>query len=154
MSQAILQPPGWPRPKGYSNGIVARGRQVYIAGQIGWDVEGRFHATLAAQVRQALENVIAVLAEAGGRPEHLVRLTWYVTSRDDYYAELPGDWRCLPRGDRPTLSRDVCGAGRRTDGSRREGRDRGHGGHPGPGLRPRPIDRQSPPVSSATPHRT
>ena len=90
MSQAILQPPGWPRPKGYSNGTVARGRQVYIAGQIGWDVEGRIHATLAAQVRQALENVTAVLAEAGGRPEHLVRLTWYVTSRDDYYAELPG----------------------------------------------------------------
>ena len=90
MSLSILQPPGWPRPKGYSNGIVARGRQVYIAGQIGWDVEGRFHATLAAQVRQALENVSAVLAEAGGRPEHLVRLTWYVTSRDDYYAELPG----------------------------------------------------------------
>ena len=58
--------------------------------KVGWDVEGRFHATLAAQVRQALENVTAVLAEAGGRPEHLVRLTWYVTSRDDYYAELPG----------------------------------------------------------------
>jgi enamine deaminase RidA (YjgF/YER057c/UK114 family) len=90
MSLDILQPPGWARPKGYSNGIVARGRQVFIAGQIGWDADGRFQSThLAPQVRQALDNIIAVLAEAGGRPEHLVRLTWYVTSRDEYYAELP-----------------------------------------------------------------
>jgi len=90
MSLEILQPEGWARPKGYSNGIVARGRQVFIAGQIGWDAGGRFQATrLAPQTRQALDNVVAVLAEAGGRPEHLVRLTWYVTSRDEYYAELP-----------------------------------------------------------------
>ncbi len=89
MSAAVLQPPGWPRPKGYSNGMVARGRQVFIAGQVGWDAQGRFPATrLAPQVRQALENIVAVLTEAGGRPEHLVRLTWYVTSREDYYAEL------------------------------------------------------------------
>jgi enamine deaminase RidA (YjgF/YER057c/UK114 family) len=89
MSLLILKPEGWPRPKGYSNGIAARGTQVFIAGQIGWDAEGRFpSARLAAQVRQALENIVAVLAEAGGRPEHLVRLTWYVTSRDEYYAEL------------------------------------------------------------------
>ncbi len=90
MSLEILQPEGWARPKGYSNGIVARGRQVFIAGQIGWDADGGFQATrLAPQVRQALDNVVVVLAEAGGRPEHLVRLTWYVTSRDEYYAELP-----------------------------------------------------------------
>jgi len=89
MSLEILQPEGWARPKGYSNGIVARGRQVFIAGQIGWDADGGFQATrLAPQVRQALDNVVAVLAEAGARPEHLVRLTWYVTSRDEYYAEL------------------------------------------------------------------
>lgn len=89
MSIGILQPPGWPRPKGYSNGMVARGRQVFIAGQVGWDAEQRFPSDrLAPQVRQALENIVAVLAEAGGRPEHLVRLTWYVTSRDEYYAEL------------------------------------------------------------------
>ena len=80
MSLEILQPAGWARPKGYSNGIVARGRQVFIAGQIGWGADGGFQATrLAPQVRQALDNVVAVLAEAGGRPEHLVRLTWYVT---------------------------------------------------------------------------
>jgi enamine deaminase RidA (YjgF/YER057c/UK114 family) len=89
VTSSILNPPGWPRPKGYSNGIAARGRQVFIAGQVGWDAQGRFETTrLAPQVRQALANVVAVLAEAGGRPEHLVRLTWYVTSRDDYYAEL------------------------------------------------------------------
>jgi enamine deaminase RidA (YjgF/YER057c/UK114 family) len=89
VSHRILQPPGWPRPKGYANGVAATGRQVFIAGQIGWDAEGRFGSTrLATQVRQALENIVAVLAEAGGRPEHLVRLTWYVTSRDEYHAEL------------------------------------------------------------------
>jgi enamine deaminase RidA (YjgF/YER057c/UK114 family) len=89
VSHRILQPPGWPRPKGYANGVAATGRQVFIAGQIGWDAEGRFRSTrLATQVRQALENIVAVLAEAGGRPEHLVRLTWYVTSRDEYHAEL------------------------------------------------------------------
>jgi enamine deaminase RidA (YjgF/YER057c/UK114 family) len=89
VSHRILQPPGWPRPKGYANGVAATGRQVFIAGQIGWDAEGRFGSTrLATQVRQALENIVTVLAEAGGRPEHLVRLTWYVTSRDEYHAEL------------------------------------------------------------------
>ncbi len=89
MSNRFLQPPGWPRPQGYSNGVAARGRQVFVAGQIGWDTEGRICSTrLAPQVRQALENVVAVLAEAGGRPEHLVRLTWYLTSREEYHAQL------------------------------------------------------------------
>ena len=79
----------WARPKGYSNGILARGRQLFIAGQIGWDREGRFPSTrLSDQVRQALENIVAVLAVGGAGPEHVVRLTWYITSRDDYHAEL------------------------------------------------------------------
>jgi enamine deaminase RidA (YjgF/YER057c/UK114 family) len=86
----ILQPEGWPRPKGYSNGIAALGRQIFIAGQVGWDSAGRFASPkLAGQVKQALENIIAVLAAAQGKPEHIVRLTWYVTSRDEYHAELP-----------------------------------------------------------------
>jgi enamine deaminase RidA (YjgF/YER057c/UK114 family) len=86
----ILQPQGWPRPKGYSNGIAAQGQQIFIAGQVGWDAEGRFASPkLAGQVKQALENIVAVLAEARGKPEHIVRLTWYVTSRDDYHNELP-----------------------------------------------------------------
>lgn len=88
MTMRVLQPAGWPRPKGYANGIVAEGRQVYVAGQIGWDEQQQFPSTLAAQVRQTLKNIVAVLREADARPEHVVRLTWYVTSRDEYHAEL------------------------------------------------------------------
>jgi len=85
----ILQPPGWPRPKGYSNGVAARGRQIFIAGQVGWDSQGRFASPqMAGQVKQALENILSILAEAQGGPEHIVRLTWFVTSREEYYAEL------------------------------------------------------------------
>lgn len=85
----VLQPAGWPRPKGYSNGISARGLQIYVAGQIGWDSAGRFPGTrLADQVGQALRNIVAVLAEAGAGPEHIVRLTWYITSRDEYNQQL------------------------------------------------------------------
>lgn len=89
MTIQVLQPAGWPRPKGYANGMVAEGRQIFVAGQVGWDERQQFPETLAAQVRQALQNIVAVLNEAGARAEHLVRLTWYVTSRDEYYAELP-----------------------------------------------------------------
>lgn len=89
-AQRVLQPAGWARPKGYSNGIVAEGRQIYVSGQIGWDAQQRFvSGGLGPQVRQTLKNIVDVLAEADARPEHIVRLTWYVTSRDEYYAELP-----------------------------------------------------------------
>ncbi|HUN75646.1 MAG TPA: RidA family protein [Steroidobacteraceae bacterium] len=86
----ILQPHDWPAPRGYSNGVaVSAGRQIYVAGQIGWDAQGRLRSTrLADQVQQALENICAVLAEAGAGAEHIVRLTWYVTSRAEYHAEL------------------------------------------------------------------
>ncbi len=81
----ILQPPDWARPRGYSNGIAAHGTLVSIAGQIGWDAQCRFHSDdLVEQTRQALANVLEVLAQAGGRPEHLVRLTWYLTDREAY----------------------------------------------------------------------
>ena len=84
-----LQPPGWPEPKGYANGIEASGRLVFVAGQIGWDETGAFVSdTLAGQLEQALRNVVAVLAEAGAGPEHVVRVTWYVTSRDEYLASI------------------------------------------------------------------
>ena len=83
----VLLPPGWPRPKGYANGVVAQGRQVFIAGMIGWDAQGVFHSDdFAAQARQALENIVAVLHEAGGRPEHIVRFTWYVLDKREYLA--------------------------------------------------------------------
>ena len=84
-----LQPPDWPRPRGYANGVAvpAGGTLVFVAGQIGWAPDGTFpSADLVGQVRTALENVLAVLAEAGGRPEHIVRMTWYVTDRADYLA--------------------------------------------------------------------
>ena len=89
MSREILQPPGWARPRGYANGIAAAGRTIYVAGQIGWDDKQHFVGDdFAAQARQALANVVAVLACAGAGPEHLVRMTWYVTSRDEYNAAL------------------------------------------------------------------
>jgi enamine deaminase RidA (YjgF/YER057c/UK114 family) len=83
----VILPPGWPRPKGYANGVLVRGRQLYVAGMIGWDAEGRFHSDdFAAQTRQALENIAAVLREAGAKPEHIVRMTWYVTDKREYLA--------------------------------------------------------------------
>lgn len=83
----VILPPGWPRPKGYSNGVAATGRMVFIAGMIGWDAQGVFHSDdFAAQVRQALSNVADVLREAGGKPENIVRMTWYVTDKREYLA--------------------------------------------------------------------
>lgn len=83
----ILHPPGWPRPKGYSNGIAASGRLVFTAGIIGWDEEERFSsADFVGQFRQTILNTLAVLREAGAAAEHIVRMTWYVTSRDEYVA--------------------------------------------------------------------
>ena len=86
--QALL-PPGWPRPKGYANGVLApQGRSVFVAGMVGWDDQGRFASErLADQARVALTNVLAVLAQAGAGPEHIVRMTWYVTSKRDYIAQ-------------------------------------------------------------------
>ena len=83
----VLLPEGWPRPRGYANGVAARGRTVFVAGMIGWVAECRFHSDdFAAQVRQALENVVAVLAAGEARPEHIVRMTWYVTDKREYLA--------------------------------------------------------------------
>lgn len=83
-----LQPPGWPAPRGYSNGMMGRGRIALLGGQIGWDAEGRFAQGFVAQTRQALANILAVLAEAGGGPEHIARLTWYVVDIAEYRASL------------------------------------------------------------------
>jgi enamine deaminase RidA (YjgF/YER057c/UK114 family) len=85
----ILQPPGWAKPKGFSNGIAATGRQVFIAGQIGWTDEGKWEAKdFAGQFRQTLKNTLAVLAEAGAKPEHIARMTWYVTDKKEYLGAL------------------------------------------------------------------
>ena len=84
--QALL-PEGWPRPKGYANGVATRGRQIYVAGQVGWRPEGVFESDdFAAQTEQALRNVVAVLEAGNAGPEHIVRMTWYVTSKREYLA--------------------------------------------------------------------
>jgi enamine deaminase RidA (YjgF/YER057c/UK114 family) len=97
----ILQPPGWPAPRGYSNGIAGTGRVVMIGGQIGWDEHGKFPDGFVAQAAQALRNVIAVVREAGGRPENIARLTWYVVDIEEYRTSLPG----LGSAYRETLGR-------------------------------------------------
>ena len=85
----FLQPPGWERPAGYSNGVaVGAGRLVFVSGQIGWNAQKQFEATdLVGQTRQALQNALAVLAEAGGRPDQIVRMTWYLVDKRDYMAQ-------------------------------------------------------------------
>ena len=84
-----LLPPGWKRPRGYANGIAASGRMVFTAGVVGWDAEERFVASdLAGQFRQVLLNTLAILAEGGAGPDHIVRMTWYITSREDYLAQI------------------------------------------------------------------
>ena len=81
----ILQPPDWAKPRGYSNGVATSGQIVFISGQIGWDAQCQFQTTdFVGQARQALENIVSILAEAGGKPEHVMRLTWYVVDRDEY----------------------------------------------------------------------
>ena len=85
----ILHPKHWARAKGFSNGIVAEGRQVFVAGQVGWNAEQQFASDdFAVQVEQALINIVAVLAEAGAEPKHIVRLTWYVTDKHEYVSRL------------------------------------------------------------------
>jgi enamine deaminase RidA (YjgF/YER057c/UK114 family) len=85
----VVQPPGWPAPRGYSNGIAGTGRVVMVGGQIGWDAQGRFPEDFVAQVGQALRNVLAVVQAAGGKPEHVARLTWYVVDIEEYRGALP-----------------------------------------------------------------
>lgn len=83
-----LQPPGWPQPRGYANGMSGRGRVVCVGGMVGWDAEGRFAEGFVAQARQALENIVAVLREGSAGPEHVARLTWYVVDVAEYRASL------------------------------------------------------------------
>jgi enamine deaminase RidA (YjgF/YER057c/UK114 family) len=84
----VLQPAGWARPHGYSNGVAVEGRQVFVAGQIGWNAEQRFeHVDLVGQVRQALRNIVEVLAAADAKPEHITRMTWYLIDRREYLAQ-------------------------------------------------------------------
>jgi enamine deaminase RidA (YjgF/YER057c/UK114 family) len=87
----ILQPAGWAQPKGYANGVAAEGKLVFVGGQIGWDRQNRFETDdLVGQVRQTLQNVVDVLAEAGAGPAHVVSMTWYLTDKKDYLGNLEG----------------------------------------------------------------
>jgi enamine deaminase RidA (YjgF/YER057c/UK114 family) len=89
MTHQLLHPRHWKRPNGYANGIAAEGRTVFVAGQIGWNAEQRFEShDFVAQTRQALENVVAVVREAGGAPEHITRLTWFITDKREYVSRL------------------------------------------------------------------
>ncbi|HEV3397460.1 MAG TPA: RidA family protein [Xanthobacteraceae bacterium] len=88
-AHTVLQPAGWPAPKGYANGIKARGEMVFVGGMVGWDEHERFPAGFVAQTRQALMNILAVLAEGGAGPQHIVRMTWYVRDMDEYLAARP-----------------------------------------------------------------
>ena len=85
-AREVLQPPGWPKPQGYANGIKARGEMVFVGGMVGWDASERFPDGFVAQTRQALENIVAVLTQGGAGAEHVVRMTWYVLDMDEYLA--------------------------------------------------------------------
>ena len=104
----FLQPPNWIRPRGYSNGVVARGRTVCISGMRGWDGQAQFHTDdFAGQVRQALQNIVEVLAEADARPEHIVRMTWYVVDKKEYvaaYKEVGEAYRDVIGRHYPTMA--------------------------------------------------
>jgi enamine deaminase RidA (YjgF/YER057c/UK114 family) len=104
----ILQPPQWARPRGYSSGMVVSGRLVFISGQVGWDERCRFQTTdFLAQTRQALQNILTILAEADGRPEHIARLTWYIVDKHEYQAaskELGSVYRSLMGQHYPTMT--------------------------------------------------
>ena len=104
----FLQPEGWTKPRGYANGIACSGRMVFVSGMVGWDADGVFHTDdFAGQVRQALANIVAVLAEGGARPEHIVRMTWYVLDKKEYVAawpEIGATYRELIGRHFPTMS--------------------------------------------------
>ena len=103
----VLLPEGWPRPKGYSNGVAAEGRMVFVAGQIGWTPAGVFPEGFAAQFRQTLLNTLAVLKAGGAGPEHVARMTWYVVDKREYLAslrEIGAAWRELMGAHYPAMA--------------------------------------------------
>jgi enamine deaminase RidA (YjgF/YER057c/UK114 family) len=104
----IVQPEGWPRPRGYANGIVAEGRVLFVSGQVAWDENERFHSDdLVEQVRQALNNVLTMLKAGGARPEHVARMTWYITDKREYMRrgkEIGAVYRELMGTHYPTMS--------------------------------------------------
>jgi enamine deaminase RidA (YjgF/YER057c/UK114 family) len=110
----FLHPRSWKQPKGFANGIAAEGRLVFLAGQVGWNAEQTFESEdFIAQIRQALANIVALVAEAGGKPEHIVRLTWFVLDKRDYLSrlrELGDAYRCVMGRHFPAMSLVQVGA--------------------------------------------
>jgi enamine deaminase RidA (YjgF/YER057c/UK114 family) len=104
----FLHPAHWKKPKGFANGIAAQGRTLFLAGQVGWNAEQHFDSPdFVAQVRQALENIVTLIAEAGGKPEHVTRLTWYVTSKQEYLSrqsDLGAAYRSVMGKHFPTMT--------------------------------------------------
>ena len=108
-----LQPPGWPVPRGYANGLAGRGRLIFVGGMVGWDEQGRFVDGFVPQVVQALRNIVAVLREGGAAPEHVARLTWYVADMDEYrrsLRELGPAYRSVMGRHFPTMALVQVGA--------------------------------------------
>jgi enamine deaminase RidA (YjgF/YER057c/UK114 family) len=109
-----VNPPGWVRPKGYSNAIVARGTQVFVAGQVGWDGQERFASDdFIEQLRQALKNIVDILAAAGARPDHIARMAWYVLDKQEYVAraaEAGAVWREIMGRHYPAITLVEVGA--------------------------------------------
>ena len=104
----ILQPPSWARPKGFSNGVAAKGQTIFVSGMVGWDAEGKFVSNeFVGQARQALKNIVEVLAEAKAKPEHITRMTWYVIDKAEYLAaskELGAAYREVIGGHYPAMT--------------------------------------------------
>jgi enamine deaminase RidA (YjgF/YER057c/UK114 family) len=104
----ILQPPSWARPKGFSNGVAAKGQMIFVSGMVGWDADGKFVSNeFVGQARQALKNIVEVLAEANAKPEHITRMTWYVTDKREYLAvskELGAVYREIIGGHYPAMT--------------------------------------------------
>jgi enamine deaminase RidA (YjgF/YER057c/UK114 family) len=104
----ILQPPSWARPRGFSNGVAAKGQMIFVSGTVGWDAEGKFVSNeFVGQARQALKNIVEILAEAKAKPEHITRMTWYVIDRKEYLAaskELGAAYREIIGGHYPAMT--------------------------------------------------
>jgi enamine deaminase RidA (YjgF/YER057c/UK114 family) len=104
----ILQPPSWARPRGFSNGLAAKGQMIFVSGMVGWDADGKFVSNeLVGQARQALKNIVEVLAEAKAKPEHITRMTWYVIDKKEYLAaskELGAAYREIIGGYYPAMT--------------------------------------------------
>ena len=124
----ILQPPSWARPRGFSNGVAAKGQVIFVSGMVGWDAEGKFVSNeFVGQARQALKNIVEVLAEAKAKPEHIARMTWYVIRQERISRSVKRTGRRVSRNNRRSLPGDDGCRGGGIDRRSGKGRDRSDG---------------------------